>query len=66
MGLVDVPKSPIARAVVVVAGIVALGATLVSLYTKHASGAAAPWATPTIMTACVVVVLTAVVAWVRQ
>lgn len=66
MGLVEVPKSPIARAVIVVAGIVALGATLVSQYIKHTSGAETPWATPTIMTACAVVVLAAVVARMRQ
>ena len=66
MALVDMSKSPVARAVVVVAGVVALGATLVSLYVKHTSGAATPWATPTIMTACVVVVLTAVFVRVRQ
>tara|TARA_B100000886_G_scaffold235095_1_gene164499 strand:+ start:588 stop:788 length:201 start_codon:yes stop_codon:yes gene_type:complete len=66
MVLVDMSKSPVARAVVVVAGVVALGATLVSLYAKHTSGAATPWATPTIMTACAVVVLTAVFVRMRQ
>lgn len=66
MVLVDMSKSPIARTVVVVEGIVALGATLVSLYVKHMSGEETPWTTPTIMTACVVVVLAAVYVWMWQ